>query len=233
MHRSSGIILQALPYQDDHHISTLFTEEQGIVRLFVRGNLRMRQRSVACVTPLTEGEWIYTEPRTGSLCRLRDVSIGNQHLELRQSFEMLQTGCWMAEIIASSQMADKPAPALYALLLAYLAHLPKCEELDALCVSFLLKLMRHEGLLALSPRCSSCGAEAAALADGASFCKKCAPSWSIAFEMEELAQCEQLLMMRNFSEMRSCSNELRSKVENVCERGDLNPHRISPTTTSR
>ena len=54
----------------------------------------------------------------------------------------------LAQAILSSQMPLKPAPALYALLLSYVKHLPQFAQPAPLLSSFYLKTLLHEGLYA-------------------------------------------------------------------------------------
>jgi hypothetical protein len=74
-----------------------------------------------------------------------DGSILEQHLGIRNSLEQLQTATAMVKTLLNSQWPDKPAPALYALFAKFLQ---KINEADyPLLIPFLIKVLKHEGVL--------------------------------------------------------------------------------------
>ena len=147
--RAEGVVLRAIPYQDSHHITTVFTGERGLISLFVRGTHRSRHFSHAVVTPLTRAEFVFGVKENKDLFRFRDAAVIDQHLNLRGDYATLEMACEMAQTLLSTQMQWKPAPQLYQLFLAYLAHTHQTNNRDALLSSFLLKVLKHEGMLAL------------------------------------------------------------------------------------
>lgn len=147
--RAEGVVLRAVPFQDSHHITTVFTGDRGLISLFVRGTHRSRHFSHAVVTPLTRAEFIFGVKEGKDLFRFKDAAVIDQHLNLRGDYATLEMACEMAQALLATQVQWKPAPQLYQLFLAYLAQTHQTKNKDALFSSFLLKVLKHEGMLAL------------------------------------------------------------------------------------
>ena len=90
----------------------------------------------------------------------------DEHLILRNKLSSLQAAGQLAQAILHSQLPGKPTPQLYLLFRAYFKQIHAFEDPANLIVSFKLKLLKHEGLMALSPTCSLCDAPALYLLDG-------------------------------------------------------------------
>ncbi len=137
-----GIVLSALPFKEHDKILTLFTES-GLIKLFVKGSRKLNLQKNALCTPFTRGTYIYL-PRPNSLHRFTDGTILDQHLFLRDSLDRLQTAEKMAQAVISTQWQNKPSPQLYHLFSLFLE-----KSKPHLLSAFLLKLMKHEGILEL------------------------------------------------------------------------------------
>ena len=142
MHTDHGLVLRSFDYKEKSRIFTLFSRKEGIISLISRKAL------ANLTTPLCYGEFLYYKGR-GDLYSLKEGRILDMHLPLRASYDLLQVATKMLQSILDSQLPGKPTPELFDLLLAYLKQLPRNP--DALYASFLLKLLKHEGLLFLSP----------------------------------------------------------------------------------
>lgn len=198
-----GMVLQATPYQDHHHIISIFSQTMGVVRCFVRGTIRPRHHSHALVTPLVRGDFLL-QNREGTLFRLQDGRVTEPYLGLRDRSDRLQAACKIARALIGTQLPGKPAPALYQLATAYFDQLNKVKErAEQLLSSFYLKLMRHEGVLPLSAICCACDQEATPihLASAGPYCPKCAPAEALPFLPTEWSHLERLAMVRSFAEL--------------------------------
>ena len=187
--KAEGIVLRSLEYKDQQRIITLFTKEEGIISLIVKRISSRRSNLLALTTPFTRGEYLYRKGRS-ELMPFEDATLLDEHLELRNRFESLQAGGELIQAISASQMPGKAAPILYSLFNAYLKQIPHFPEPDTAICSFLLKLLKHEGLIAwdhLSP-----------------------------FKEEEWELVKQLLMITSFNQLReyklppSFSDKVRS-----------------------
>ena len=149
--KTDGIVLRSQDYKERHRIITLFTPE-GLMSLIVRGISRKNARLLSLTTPFCHGEYHYIKGRS-ELMFFRDGSVIDDHLHLRQSLKALQTAGSLAHAILSSQMAGKPAPALFALYKSYhgqVAQFNLENDPEILLSSFYLKLLKYEGYLNIS-----------------------------------------------------------------------------------
>lgn len=163
MFTTEGIVLSVVDFQDYHQIATLLTPDLGVQKLVGSRARSPRSALFGCFQPLNLLEINFR--RTGrDLERAHNVTLLHAHVEIRQSLEKLSAGCGMLTAVSKSQMAHKPVPMLYALLKSYLALLAKAKDGNALLPSFQLKLLRHEGILAIQSQCSQCGLEAEEIA---------------------------------------------------------------------
>lgn len=166
-----GIVLRSQDYKESHRIITLFTPE-GLMSLIVRGISRKNTRLLSLTTPFCHAEYHFRRGRS-ELLSFRDGTILDDHLNLRHSLQSLQTAGSLAKAILSSQMANKPAPALFLLYKAYHKQAAHFKNLDALLASFYLKLLKYEGLLAISTHCAQCDSPQPSLIyEGESLCSK-------------------------------------------------------------
>lgn len=134
-----GIILKSIRYSDTHEIHTLFTEELGLISLMSR----IKKREL--LPPLFEGE--FTLQKRKNFFNLIDVKQTVSHHEIRLRLETIETAFKLIHYILKSQLALKPAPALYALTTAFLKVLPQMENVKGLLAVFLAKILLHEGHL--------------------------------------------------------------------------------------
>jgi len=147
--RVEGIILKSTLYKESHRIIQMFTSEAGLISVMVKG-VKTPER-MALLSPFSQIE-VFFRKKLSDLYSLKDGSLIAGNLFLREKWDYLETAGKMAQLILHSQMPGKPAPLLYALLLACLKQLPHFEEPAPLLLLFYLKLLTHEGLLSLDNR---------------------------------------------------------------------------------
>jgi DNA repair protein RecO (recombination protein O) len=140
--RCEGIILQTLKYKDYDQIATVFTQDQGIQKFFVKGAYRNQS-----ATPLARAEFIYFQGKS-TMYSCKEVSLLNTYLSLRNDLTQLETATELLKAVLESQMENKPAPDLYKLLIVYLEKIQVMPDPWVLAASFHLKVLRHDGLLA-------------------------------------------------------------------------------------
>jgi DNA repair protein RecO (recombination protein O) len=199
-----GIVLRSQDYKERHRIITLFSPH-GLISLIVKGISRKNARLLALTTPFSHGEYVCRQGRS-ELWNFLDGSLLNDHLTLRQSLKSLQAAGALANAILVSQMAGKPAPALFALYKSYHRQVPQFDDPEPLLASFYLKLLKHEGLLSVSTHCASCGDNPARLLlQGESYCSTHAQAHAIAFSSSEWEQLLLLDEAQQFSALRTAT----------------------------
>lgn len=150
--QTEAIVLTALPFKEYDRILTLFAP-QGLLKLFVKSTKRSYLQNAALTSPLTCGEFHYTQGRN-ELHRFREGRIYHQNLHIRGRLESLTAAEQMIHALLKSQLPHKAAPQLYHLFRLFLLRLPEFEDPKKLTTLFLLKILKHEGILQLteSPR---------------------------------------------------------------------------------
>lgn len=179
MDRCIGVILSILAFRENDTIATLFSN-RGILKLMIK-----TKRPPPPV--FTEYEFLFKLGQ-GELARYRDGSILNQHLQLRDRFENLEAAGKLAQAILKSQMPGKAAPDLYQLFSYFLCQIPQTETPEDLVAIFLLKTLKHEGLLQQHPHCSVCSLKPSYRFGGERYCKAHAPPPALYFTDEEERQ---------------------------------------------
>ncbi|MBT3394701.1 MAG: DNA repair protein RecO [Waddliaceae bacterium] len=150
-HRVEGITIHSFDFKEYDRIITVFSSEMGVISLIVKGaNRRKKGTASALATPLSCGEFIFSAGK-GDLFTYHDGTIYDQFLSLRNDFDTLDAAGEMLKIVKSSLLPMKPSPLLYLLLKTFLSGFGGSENPRAVLVSFILKVLCHEGLLSIDP----------------------------------------------------------------------------------
>lgn len=206
-----GIVLQVTPFQDYHQIVTLFTPDQGVIKLISK--FALTKKSSLRLEPLIVVEVIYKKGRN-ELLLLINASTLETNIKLRDNFDTLNSALEMISAIFKSQMPHKSSPVLFSLLLRYLQYLPKTTSPETLVASFRLKILRYEGLFSAEKICANCQMP---LIDGGywlgeAYCHKHFPNSSINLSNEETNLLSELIFSRSFI----CLNAL--KISSVLQK---------------
>lgn len=212
--RTQGIVLRSLDYKDSQRIITIFTSI-GLIRLIVKRITSRNTHLLNLTTPFCEGEFLFKRGRSDLLSFL-DGSVLDSHLELRKRLSSLETAGSLAQMILSSQLDGKFSYDLYQLFRFYLKQIPSFESPTSLAASFQLKLLAHEGLLALSSQCNRCNDKPAEfLSKGESLCNAHPLEEGFHFSREEWILLMQLHSAKHFSTLRtlSLSSHFHQKID--------------------
>lgn len=158
MKRITGIVLNAIPYQDYHLIATVFTEEEGICKFFCHYARSKKSPYMGCFEPMQLVEVEY-HPTHHELEKIISASPVRTFPNLRHSYAHLNCGMKILKTILSALPIRKPAPLLYKLTLVFFEMLSSSPYPESLLASFQLKILRHEGILHMSPNCLACHQE--------------------------------------------------------------------------
>ena len=184
--------------------------------MIVKGLSKSRPHLIACINPLCEAEFIYTEGRS-DLLKCLEAFVIDTHFALREKYSFLEQGLQLAKILLESQYPGKSTPALYTLFSCYLKQIPSfTDALPSLSSSFLLKLLKHEGLLLLDATCSICNEpKEIHIYGGDIYCKRHAPTGSFSFSVMEWKILELLAHASSFQVVRQTKVEsaFREKIE--------------------
>ncbi|MBI2742612.1 MAG: DNA repair protein RecO [Chlamydiales bacterium] len=146
MEETEGIVLKCLEYKDRERIITVFTKENGLVSLIVKGVWAGSHDKLSATTPFCQAQYIFKRGRS-DLLRYHESSILYEHLELRSHYSHLEAAGLMAKTLLDSQLPGRPSHALYALFERCLKQIPHFSHPQTLTSSFLLKMLLLEGLI--------------------------------------------------------------------------------------
>jgi DNA repair protein RecO (recombination protein O) len=136
-----GIVIKITPFADYDKILTVLTE-QGLIKIYAKLGRKSPIQKLALTGLLNRCEFILLESKT-ELYKLKEGSVLDAHLGLRQSLNRLLCAQQMASALLHHLWPGKPCPQLYRLFAAFLK---KTSESDlSLLTPFLVKLWVHEG----------------------------------------------------------------------------------------
>jgi DNA repair protein RecO len=145
-----GVVLRNVVVQEGRHILTVFTLQEGVLSLATPQLSIHEMRLRTATTLLSRAEFCCRRGR-GDIYRLLEASLLESFDSLRTQFSQLAAAGEFLHLILRSQLAGKPAPLLYELMLSYLRRLTITQHPLALVISFHLKLLKHEGLFGWTP----------------------------------------------------------------------------------
>jgi DNA repair protein RecO (recombination protein O) len=145
MINEEAIVLRSTQYKETDRIITLLTKEAGILSVMAKRISHKDLKMHSLASPLHRGEYILS-PINPDLFRLKDGHILDTYVEVRRSFAHLKVALELLDLTEKSQMPGEAAPLLYLLLSSYLTALKVVENPQLLKISYVLKLLRHEGI---------------------------------------------------------------------------------------
>lgn len=217
---TEGIILHSIKYGDFDQILTVFTETEGLIKLFLKNAYSKKMARGALTALFNKAEFLYAKKHS-ELFPCQEVTVKDTPTRLRNSLPILEAACGISRAIISSQMPLKPSPQLYELFNIYLKYLTKSLAPENIAASFYLKLLRHDGLFGLTPYCSEChiDLENQHIASGLSFCYLHSPEKAITLSPFEAEALFTLAFSRSFSEIEKSAlgDVLKGKIYQMFE----------------
>jgi DNA repair protein RecO len=144
---TEGIVLQTLRLNEADQLATVFSQNAGLIKLVIPRGFSGSRGKRSVLDPLTKAEFIYRVGQS-ELYRCQETTVLTRFDKLRQNQALLETAAAMLEAVRSSQMVDKPSPELYQLLNIFLVRLGDFSNPRVALCGFLLKVLKHDGLLA-------------------------------------------------------------------------------------
>ncbi len=209
--KTEGLLLQAIPYLGNCKILKVLTCEEGLISLMAK------KKSLHPFTnPFLIAEWVYTKGKK-EIHTLTDASLCHDFSNLRKNYSLISAAGRIAQDLLKSQYLEKRGKGPYVLAISFFHKLPESLCYSAMIASFRLKLLLHEGLLAIQDRCSHCDNLPLYLSDGESCCPMHASAHSLVFSPDEWALLHSLAFARQFQTLQNMNLEkkLEEKIEQL------------------
>lgn len=143
---TEGVILRTFPFRDHHQILTLFTPDQGLIKLIYKGSGKKKGLQTRPIA-LSRVEVCYKENRNSELLSCEDIHLLESFQSLRTELARLEAACDLLHVLYTSQLVGRPSSLLYQLLIFYLTKLPQASDPWVISSSFRLKILHYEGYL--------------------------------------------------------------------------------------
>lgn len=213
-----AIVLSSFNYRDYDRITTLYSQDQGLIKLIVHGANRPKSNRLIFCQPFTLLELTYLTKK-GEIHHFREGKILNPNLNLRDSYEALEAASQLLDITSKSQMPEEPSSQLFLLLTTYLKKIPEFKNPYILSQSYLLKTLLMQGLWTIQTQCSSCqkALEDFYFSSKGYCCKSCAPLSSVRLNLDEMECITALVQERSFKELEKLDlkKSLQEKIEKI------------------
>lgn len=198
---TEAIVLKVIDFREFDQIITAFSLERGIVK-WIYKKRSSKKKPLTKISPLMKGEFIYLETK-GEIWKCREFSLLNYSCKLRDNYDWLLTAGKLIHWILASQALQKPASRLYRLLSVYLEKIPFIPFMKTVELSFLIKLLQHEGLLNPHLHCLICQKPLQSLhiMQGEHYCRSHAPPEALIFQEDETLAWLQIAACQTFSEL--------------------------------
>lgn len=208
-----GITLQSIPYTEKKRIVTAFTLEKGLITFILRDLSFQKSASFPLCSPFCLAEFTVSKGKS-DIFILKESRIIDEHSDLRKDLAYIQNAYLMGKAIMDSQLSHKTSPSLFLLLKTYLKNIPLIEFQDSLLISFLLKILSHEGLIHLTQKCNLCDKSAHLLHKGEALCSDHEIPFCHVFSNPEYDLLTKLNQVKSFSEIKTLKTnfELKNKV---------------------
>ena len=194
--KTTTITLKVIPYRDNSKILRVLTEDDGIISVMVSGISKKKMYLNQVCSLFTISEMVLKKRKT-DLYFLKDASVLDNNLHLREKLSYLKEAGSMIVAIMNSHFFQKKSKNIFILLKTYLKKISINPE--AVSLSFLLKILLNEGLINPKESCNRCPSPALFFDRGEPLCEAHATSFSHKFTIDEYKTLLVLSLSRSFS----------------------------------
>ena len=143
---ATGLILRTRPLTETSLIVNWLTLDLGRISTVARGARRPKSQFAGKLDLFYAADFSFQRSRRSELHMLREVKLRETHPALRHELSYLQQAAYCAQLIEQATETETPLPAVYDLLRALLAHLPKQIPQSQTLFAFEIKLLHELGL---------------------------------------------------------------------------------------
>lgn len=143
---ATGIILRTRPLTETSLIVNWLTPDLGRIGTVAKGARRPKSAFAGKLDLFYAADFSFQRSRRSELHTLREVKLCETHPALRHELGYLRQAAYCAKLIEQATETETPLPAVYELLRALLAHLPKQVPQPQTLFAFEIKLLHELGL---------------------------------------------------------------------------------------
>lgn len=143
---TTGIILRTRPLTETSVIVNWLTPTLGRISTVAKGARRPKSPFAGKLDLFYAADFSFGRSRRSSLHTLREVSLRETHVALRQDLGCLQQASYAAALIEQTTETETPLPEIHALFAAFLDFVVRQPPKPRTVFAFELKLLRLLGL---------------------------------------------------------------------------------------
>jgi DNA repair protein RecO len=213
---TEAITLSSVAYKERSRIIKIFSKQEGIISLIIKGFSRKKTLLFSLSSPFCVAEFKLKKNR-GDIYSFYDGNIIDANLHLRNSLKKLRAATSILQAISSSQFPNKKAENLYLLTNCYINKMAIFPNPEILLASFYLKLLANEGYIKIQRQCNQCLEKAVSISGGESLCINHKSFNSINFNEEEFSKLFILTHAKEFKLLEDIdiSSSFKEKIELV------------------
>jgi len=146
--KTNALILQAMRWQDSSKIVSFYTEQEGLVKLIVRGALRNKSPLAGKLESLSEVSVLYYKKDTRSLQILKELDMIDPHHGLRTDYRRYPFVLAMLELIRATLEEGHGDAVFYRFLMQMFYGTEQSVHPENMLIFFMLKLTSYLGFKA-------------------------------------------------------------------------------------
>ncbi len=143
---ATGLILRTRPLTETSLIVNWITPDLGRISTVAKGARRPKSAFAGKLDLFYAADFSFQRSRRSDLHTLREVKLRETHTALRHELGYLQQAAYCSTLVEQATETETPLPAVYDLLRALLAHLPKQVPQPQTLFAFEIKLLHELGL---------------------------------------------------------------------------------------
>ena len=152
-----GIVLSRSNFGEADRLLTVFSREEGKVRVLAKGSRKIKSKLAPHIEPFTVGNYFLAEGR--SFYILAGAEAEEQNEGIMSDLDTLKDASYVSELLSMTIFEDVPNPKLYAVTKKVYTSLPKYspEMREIILRFFEYKLLESAGYVPNFHKCVGCG----------------------------------------------------------------------------
>ncbi len=188
----TGLVIKELKTGESDKIITVLSKEAGVVEIYVKGAMRLKNKFHSAVGMFTYSEFIIYESRSSQLYQLNEAYPEHIFHDLSKNVEYLALAMYMSELVCEVNVPDDMNNEILRLFLNMLYMLTSQRWTVALCkAAFEMRLMCDTGFRPNLVGCKKCAKYEADIfffdtENGEIVCADCVKPYDVGYLIAEM-----------------------------------------------